>query len=199
MSSQRIAYETILATIDKYFEIQCVDGIEDDAGVDELVSRLGDAIFQWFSDNNEKYPNLWRDHFYVSDKEAENPIDGYFHLAVLLPTKENPQPSLHIIYPDAAEGCPMIEFRDFDEEGEEDSENGDRVLVEKWVAKGEVEDNSRMFSVSGPDIVEKMLEHEVMYISFIREHVDSDEDGGLEIARLSLAQFQAKWRETVDY
>ena len=196
--SQAIAYETMVTAINKYYELHDTDG-KDRTRLDCFVSLLGDAIFQWFYDNNEEYPNLWRDHFYVSNKESGNLIDGYFHLAVLLPTKDNPQPSLHIFYPDAAEACPMIVFRDFDEDGKEDTGRGDVIQVEKWAAKGEIEDNSRMFSVSGPEVVEKMLEHEMMYISFIRENDDSDEDGGLEIARMPLAQFQAKWREIVDY
>lgn len=119
LSLQGIAYETILATIRKYYEVQGINGTEDDAGLDKIVGRLGDAIFQWFYDDNEEYPNIWRDHFYVSDKEAEYPIDGYFHLAVLLPTKDNPQPSVHIYYPETAEGNPRIMFRDFDEDGKE--------------------------------------------------------------------------------
>ena len=174
VSSQAIAYETMVTAINKYYEFHDTGG-EDKTRLDCFVGLLGDAIFQWFYDNNEEYPNLWRDHYYVSDKEAENPIDGYYH-----------------------EGNPMIMFRDFDEDGKEVKVRRDVIQVEKWAAKGEISDNSSIISVSGPDVVEKMLEHEVMYLSFIREHADDDDDGGLEIARMPLAQFQAKWREIVE-
>ena len=197
VSSQAIAYETMVTAINKYYEFHDTGG-EDKTRLDCFVGLLGDAIFHWFYDNNENYPNLWRDHYYVSDKEAENPIDGYFHLAVLLPTKDNPQPSLHIYYPETAEGNPMIMFRDFDEDGKEVKGRRDVIQVEKWAAKGEISDNTSIISISGSDVVEKMLEHEVMYISFMREHASGDEDGGLEIVRMPLAQFQTKWKEIVE-
>ena len=199
LSLQGIAYQIIMATIKKYHETQGIDGTEDDAGVDKIVSRLSDAIFRWFFDSNEEHPSLWRDDTMIPDKKTGKRIEGYLHFSVLLPTKDKPEPSLYITYPETAEGHPIILFRDFNKDGTERIERGDFIRFEKLVAKGEVEDNTRMFSISGPEVVEKMLAHEMMYIFFDREHADEDENDGLEIAaRLPLAQFQAKWKEYVN-
>ena len=198
LSLQGIAYQIIMATIKKYHETQGIDGTEDDAGVDKIVSRLSDAIFLWFFDSHEEKPNLWRDHKYVSNNKSGNLIDGYFHLSVNLPTVEELEPNLHIIYPETAERNPFIMFRDFNEDGTEGIERGDFIRVDKLAVKEEVEDNTRMFSISGPEVVEKMLEHQIMYISFRSRDTQEEDSDELEVARIPLAQFQEKWREAVD-
>ena len=194
MSSQEIAYETIVAVIDKYHETQAAVG-DDDPGVDKLVSMLDDAIFQWFLDDSGEYPQIWRDHYYVSNKEGENPVADYFHLSVLLPTKEHPEPTLHIFYPETAERDPVIVFRDLGEDGPEDIEGEEVFPVERWEAKGDMAENARMFSVSGAEVVARMLTHQVMYIFFESGGTPDGDEGELEIARMPLAGFQERWRE----
>lgn len=55
--------------------------------MNNMASRLLDAAGQWFYSEEEGIPCIWQDLYYISHKNTDNPINGFFHIMVLLPRK----------------------------------------------------------------------------------------------------------------
>ena len=77
------------------------------------LEQLSDAMSLWFYSEDDILPCIWRDHYYTCNQNADNPVDGYFHIMITLPTEEDPLPSLQVFYPEAAEGNPYLIFSQF--------------------------------------------------------------------------------------
>lgn len=196
MFAQEWGYVTIGALSDKYIELK-------DAGkevsADELstiLDRLADAMMLWFYSPDEPLPHLWRDHYYACHQHAEEPTNGFFHLMVILPTEDQPEPTLRIFYPDSAEGAPMMVFSKYIEGGgiEEDEDSRDLVILENWSPKDSVEEGYPMVATGDASIVEKMLQNDVMYLLFQSAKSVNGDPGETEIARMSLDSFQELWK-----
>lgn len=161
-----------------------------------LIKRINDATSIWFYANDKQLPHLWRDHYYVCHQKSENPVNGYFHIMVTLPTKERPEPSLEIFYPDAADDMPFLAFSKYlNEAGEEDYDNQEIIPLLEWSKKDEVQEGFPMHAKAEADIVKKMLDYDVMYLMFMSSTASEGGPAETEIARLALAPFQEKWKQ----
>ncbi len=143
--------------------------------------------------------NIWRDHYYVSNKNAEEPSNGFFHIMVSVPTPAQPAPNLYIYYPESAEGRPAITFREhLDNDLVDDKfDVHDIVTLQDWYKKDEVEKGFPMYATADEDVVEKMLCNSVMYLLFQSRPASEGAPGEVEIARLHLEPFQIMWQELV--
>ncbi len=197
--AQEWGYVTIGALSDKYIELKDAGK---DVSADELstiLDRLADAMMLWFYSPDEPLPHLWRDHYYACHQHAEEPTNGFFHLMVILPTEDQPEPILRIFYPDSAEGAPMIVFTKYIEGRgiEEDEDSRDFVILENWSPKDSVEEGYPIVAEGDAAIVEKMLQNDVAYLLFQSGTSDNGDPGETEIARLSLDSFQEMWKKRV--
>lgn len=199
MFAQEWGYVTIGALSDKYIELKEAGK---DVSADELstiLDRLADAMMLWFYSPDEPLPHLWRDHYYACHQHAEEPTNGFFHLMVILPTEDQPEPILRIFYPDSAEGAPMIVFSKYIEDGgiEEDEESRDLVFLENWSPKDSVQESYPMVATADAAVVEKMLQHDLAYLLFQSGTSANGDPGETEIARISLESFKKMWKERV--
>ena len=199
MTGQKLGYAFMDMMIDKYSDLQSANKDVSKSEMNSIVESLKGAICCWFFDDSSEAPHLWRDHYYVSNKAAESPIDGYFHLMVTVPTKENPEPELHIFYPEMAEDMPLIIFKDNEDEDvtEKDFDAKNIIVLKDWISKKENEDGFPMYALAGADVINKMLTNEVMYLVFRSAKTPSGDLGETEIARVNLFPFQVLWQETV--
>lgn len=196
---QEVGYMVMDMTIEKYMDLQSADKEVSESELNSIVESMKGAISSWFYDDSSEVPHLWRDHYYVSNKSAENPVDGYFHLMVTVPTKENPELEFHIFYPESAEEMPLIIFKDSeaDDLTEDDFDAKNIVKLEDWISKEDNEDGFPMYASAGADVVKKMLNNEVMYLVFRSAKTPNGDLGETEIARVNLFPFQVLWQEIV--
>lgn len=197
MFAQEWGYVTIGALSDKYIELKDAGK---DVSADELstiLDRLANAMMLWFYSPDEPLPHLWRDHYYACHQHAEEPTNGFFHLMVILPTEDQPEPTLRIFYPDSAEDAPMMVFSKYIEGGgiEEDEDSRDLVILENWSPKDSIEEGYPIVATGDATVVEKMLQNDVAYLLFQSGISANGDPGETEIARLSLASFQEMWKK----
>lgn len=166
-----------------------------------LMSPLLDAASQWLYTTEDGLPCIWRDMFYVSNQKADEPVDGYFHIMVLLPDEATAEPELHIFYPESAVDMPALLFRKYSslETLEEDADNQELIPLEGWYKKGELEAGYPVYATAGADIVEKMLEYDLMYLLFRSGTTPNGEAGENEMARIDLMYFQDKYSEVLGF
>lgn len=162
-----------------------------------ILDRLSDAVSSWFYSDDDILPCIWRDHYYTSNQNTENPVDGYFHIMITLPTEEDPSPSLQIFYPEAAEGDPFLVFSQYiNPDGVEESpDNREVVQLKDWLPKDGIANGFPMYAEGGADIVEKMLNSDVMYLMFSSEATAEGAPGETEVARVSLKPMQTLWKQ----
>lgn len=167
--------------------------------VTTVLEQLADAMTLWFYSPDGQIPNIWRDHYYVCHQHSEEPIDGFFHLMVTLPTEAQPEPTLRIFYPDSAEGSPLIIFSKYvdNDSVDEDEDSRDLVYLNSWTPKDDSEDGFPMYAFGDASVVERMLNNDVAYLMFESGTSPNGASGETEIARLSLNSFQKKWKEIV--
>ena len=199
MMGQQLGYMVMDMTIDKYMTLQSAGKEVSESELNRIVESLKGALCCWFYDDSDEAPHLWRDHYYVSNKAAEDPVNGYFHLMVTVPTKENPEPEFHIFYPESAEEMPLIIFKENegDEVTEKDFEPKNTIELKDWLSKEESEDGFPMYASAGASVVKKMLANEVMYLVFRSAKTPNEGLGETEIARVELFPFQVLWQEMV--
>lgn len=193
IAAQILSYQAIELLSDR-----CGNDSDDEADVQALnnmASRLLDAIGQWFYSEEEGVPCIWQDLYYVSQKDSDNPINGYFHIMVLLPTEERPDAELDVFFPDNAVSMPYLAFTKFRDANslDEDYENVVSVQFNSWHKKDEIEVGYPLYGVAGQDVVDLMLNQDVMYLWFSNSENPDDDD--IETARISLSYFQKKYRE----
>lgn len=195
LAAQQWGYMTIELLYETYDEMKEAGKEVNYDDLPPLLERINDAASIWFYTEDEQLPHIWRDHYYVCHQQAENPINGFFHIMVTPPTKERPEPSLEIFYPDAADDVPVLIFSKYLKDGsaEEDYDNQEIIPLSDWSKKDEMQEGFPMHAKAGTDIVKKMLDYDVLYLMF-RSSVSPDGDPAeTEIARLSLVPFQEKW------
>ena len=168
-------------------------------GLTLAASSLFNAIGIWFYEEDEDLQILWHDLYYSSDKESDNPQDGYFHIMVLFPGGAKDEAGLHVFFPETAESLPLISFTKLQEGGlVDDIESFVSFPYEKWFTKDELREGSPMYGAAGPDIVEMMLTYDSMYLFFSRSQ-DPDDRSQYESARISLHHFQQAYKEHIKY
>lgn len=165
-----------------------------------ILDRLSDAVSSWFYSDEDILPCIWRDHYYTCYHNVENPVDGYFHIMITLPTEDDPSPSLQIFYPDAAEGDPFLVFSQYiNPDGAEESPNNrEFVQLTDWLPKDGIANGFPMYAEGGVDIVDKMFNSDVMYLMFTSEATPDGSPGEAEIARVDLHPMQRLWERFVN-
>ena len=170
-----------------------------DANYDDilpLLDRFYDIEGVWFYSGDEQVPHIWRDHYYISHKDSDNPVHGYFHIMVTLPCEAYPEPTVQILYPDDAESEPILIFGKYlPNSAQDDPANRETIHLDNWSKKNEVEEGYPMYAKGGKDIVDKMLHYDVMYLMFLSGESKYGDAPGLEISRLELDHFQQMWKE----
>ena len=199
MLGQELGYLVMEALTDKYLDLEKHRESASSEELDRIVSTLQEALSCWFYSKDERLPHIWRDHYYVSNKNAEEPSNGFFHIMVSLPTPEHPTPVLYIYYPESAEGRPAIIFREHLENDLVDDKFDlrDIVTLQDWYKKDEVEKGFPMYATAGEDVVKKMLCNSVMYLLFQSGNASDGTTGDVEIARVHLEPLQIMWQELV--
>lgn len=193
IAAQHLSYLAIELLSDR-----CGNDIDDEAAVqamNNIASRLLDAIGQWFYLEEEGVPCIWQDLYYISHKDSDNPINGFFHIMVLLPTEDRPDAELDVFFPDNAVSMPYLAFTKFRDANslDEDYENAVSAQFDSWHKKDEVEIGYPLYGVAGQSVVDLMLNQDVMYLRFSNSENPDDDD--IETARISLNYFQKKYRE----
>ena len=193
IAAQHLSYLAIELLSDR-----CGYDIDDEAAVqamNNIASRLLDAIGQWFYSEEEGVPCIWQDLYYLSKKDSDNPINGFFHIMVLLPTEDRPDAELDVFFPDNAVSMPNLAFTKFREANslDEDYENVVSVQFDSWHKKDEIEVGYPLYGVAGQGVVDLMLNQDVMYLRFSNSENPDEDD--IETARISLNYFQKKYRE----
>ena len=184
ISAQLLSYRAIALLEDR-----CEMEETDEADVNEkdnMASRLVAAIRQWYYSEVDGLPVIWQDMCYVSKKETDDPIDGFFHFMVILPSEDRPEAKLKVFFPDNAVSHPQMIFFNYDDDGVIEGDHFDN-----WYMKTETGDGHPLYGVAGQDIVDKMLAHDVMALSFSNSEREED----VEIAQLRLNHFQQKYKE----
>lgn len=199
MLGQELGYPVMEAITDKYLDLKAHGESASSEELDRIVSDLQGALCCWFYSEDERLPHIWRDHYYVSNKNAEEPSNGFFHIMVSVPTPAQPAPNLYIYYPESAEGRPAIIFREhLDNDLVDDKfDVHDIVTLQDWYKKDEVEKGFPMYATADKDVVEKMLCNSVMYLLFQSRPASEGAPGEVEIARVHLEPFQIMWQELV--
>lgn len=199
MLGQELGYLVMEAITDKYLDLKAHGGSSSSEELDRIVSDLQGALCCWFYSEDERLPHIWRDHYYVSNKNAEEPSNGFFHIMVSVPTPAQPAPNLYIYYPESAEGRPAIIFREhLDNDLVDDKfDVHDIVTLQDWYKKDEVEKGFPMYATADEDVVEKMLCNSVMYLLFQSRPASEGAPVEVEIARVHLEPFQIMWQELV--
>lgn len=199
MLGQELGYLVMEAITDKYLDLKAHGESASSEELDRIVSDLQGALCCWFYSEDERLPHIWRDHYYVSNKNAEEPSNGFFHIMVSVPTPAQPAPNLYIYYPESAEGRPAITFREhLDNDLVDDKfDVHDIVTLQDWYKKDEVEKGFPMYATADEDVVEKMLCNSVMYLLFQSRPASEGAPGEVEIARVHLEPFQIMWQELV--
>lgn len=199
MLGQELGYLVMEAITDKYLDLKAHGESASSEELDRIASDLQGALCCWFYSEDERLPHIWRDHYYVSNKNAEEPSNGFFHIMVSVPTPAQPAPNLYIYYPESAEGRPAIIFREhLDNDLVDDKfDVHDIVTLQDWYKKDEVEKGFPMYATADKDVVEKMLCNSVMYLLFQSRPASEGAPGEVEITRVHLEPFQIMWQELV--
>lgn len=199
MLGQELGYLVMEAITDKYLDLKAHGESASSEELDRIVSDLQGALCCWFYSEDERLPHIWRDHYYVSNKNAEEPSNGFFHIMVSVPTPAQPAPNLYIYYPESAEGRPAIIFREhLDNDLVDDKFDVHGIVtLQDWYKKDEVEKGFPMYATADEDVVEKMLCNSVMYLLFQSRPASKGAPGEVEIARVHLEPFQIMWQELV--
>lgn len=197
LSAQQVAYYVIDLLTDR-FVTENADAADLKA-LDSMMSPLLESLGEWFYEVEEGVPVLWHDMYYLADKESDEPIDGYFHIMVLLPTEDHPEAELDVFFPDNAENLPCMIFTKFlgPDSVDEDSSSVVSVSFDSWYHRDELEEGYPLYGVAGPDVIEKMLSNDVMYLFYSRSQ-DPASKSHYETARLSLLYFQQKYQECIN-
>lgn len=199
MYGQEWGYMTIELLFESFSDLADAGKDVNNDDLETVIAKITKATTRWFYSPDEQLPHIWRDHYYVSNKSAEDPTDGFFHLMVTLPTQEHPKPTLQIFYPESAVGRPAIIFRENldDQVVDDDFDMKNLIELDNWYEKDEVEEGMPMQASADETVVEKMLAHQVMYLLFQSDTAADGTPGELEIARVNLAPLQSIWKEHI--
>lgn len=173
-----------------WYETQLVKGHNIPAeSINEILDPLTIIGCQWFCDPDGEYPYIWRELYYSSNRESENPIDGYFKIMVILPDANNPAPSVHIFFPMMAESAPRLYFCNYSDRALGEVDHLHQVIVDfddEWIPQ---HDEIPMAVFGEKDLVDKMLQFDIMYLAFRSCPTKSGGPGETEIAMMPLDSF----------
>lgn len=197
--AQQISLMMIGQITDKADEFRASGKELSELGFFLIVKKLMYPACRWYYSDDERLPNIWKDLYYRSNKDAVEPVDSYFHLLVTLPTTDNPSPSFHIFFPDSAEDNPRLVFMKRGEEKGpvDESDIRDQLVLTDYTKKDEVEVGYPMHSVADESFVKRLLENDILYILFQSSEAPSGEAGENEIARVELGEFQSLWQKHI--
>lgn len=168
--------------------------------INEILDPLTTIGSQWFCNPDGKYPYIWRELYYSSNRGSEDPIDGYFKVMVIFPDADNPAPSAHIFFPMMAESSPRLYFSNYSDRaiGEMDYLHQETVDFDEdqWNPR---HDDIPMAVFGGKELVEKMLKYDVMYLAFQSSPTQSGGPGETEIAMMPLHSFHMAYDEVTNY
>lgn len=192
LNAQALAYQTFNMVGEKLASDNA-DKLDITAVEETVISPLLNAIEQWYFDieKEEGIPYLWRDLFYISDKETQQPSDGFFHIMVLPYFTDSDEAGLQVFFPESAEIAQFLAFS-------KDDDPDDMVIIpfDDWFHKGEFNEDYPVVAFAGQDAVEKMLSYDSMFVIFSNDQ-DSANADNYETAKLSLKWFQKKYQECV--
>ena len=192
VDTQRRSSFTVSLLLEKFAQMDSL-GIEvSRAQMDSCLSSLIDVINQWYYSENEGEPMIFKEVYYNSYQQSENPVPGYFQIFVYLPTEKHTEPAVGIFYPQTAKSDPLIIFTKKEEDGVPAGgwDDQDFVYANSLEMKNAKGDGAPMNDFFGPDFLEKMLNNEHMYLMFYSESPEPGVLGDREIARLDLRHFQ---------
>lgn len=192
---QEWSYMTIGLLSDKYTQLV---NVGEEVSPDEyalILEHLSEALSLWFYSDDEILPCIWRDHYYTCNQNADNPVDGYFHVMITLPTEEDPAPSLQIFFPEAAESDPYIVFADLDDQDR--IKKQDIIPLKDWQPRDSIAMGYPMYAEAGAEIVNTILKNDVMYLMFTSEPTSDGVPGETEIARVNLLPMHRLWTRFV--
>lgn len=198
MIGQKWGYAIIDLMIEKYCDLTDAGEDANYDDVHKVVANLSESTSVWFYDPDERLPNIWRDHYYMSNKTSEEPSEGFFHIMVTLPTKEQPEPTLRIFYPESAADMPAIIFREHsgDNVVDDDLDMKKFIVLDNWYEK-EVEEGMPMRASADEEVVKMMLSHPVMFLLFQSGNAPDGTTGEAEVAKVNLVPLHDLWKEHV--
>lgn len=192
LNAQALAYQTF-NMVGELLASDNADKLDITAVEETVISPLLNAIEQWYFDieKEEGIPYLWRDLFYISGKETEQPSDGFFHIMVLPYFADSYEAGLQVFFPESAETAQFLAFA-------KDDDPDDMVMIpfDDWFHKGEFNEDYPVVAFAGQDAVDKMLSYDSMFIIFSGDQ-DSANTDNFETSKLSLKWFQKKYQECV--
>ena len=196
MASQFLASQMVNLMTENYFLADDTDDSVIKALDDVILPPILDVLGKWFIDIDDETHVLWSDKLYISDKQSDEPINGYFHIMVLMKVEDDDVPELDIFFPDCAVSLPVLAFAKDDnlDALPDDQDSIVQIPLEQWFAKDELAEGYPLFAMADQQVVEMMLEYDIMFISFSRSKDEEDTDM-YETARLTLAPFQEKYQE----
>ena len=164
--------------------------------LNECLSALGRVAEQWaVIKGPDGTITLTKEIFYVSYQGSDESKEGVFTIQVTPPTSSEQEAYVKVTFPSTAVYSPVMVFSKFksSETMEEDRDSWRQVEFDQWWAKGQFGNEIPLMASGRGNILEKMLEYDILYISFISENLSEQCPGGYEAARISLKSFKEEY------
>lgn len=188
LAAQQASYMTIGLLSEKIEALRAEGEIIEESDIETAFNELLYPSMVWFYDADEQIPNIWRDQYYRSNQNSEKPVSGYFHLMLTLPSPNEPESCFHVFFPDSAESAPKFIFRKYKDEdcSEEDWETQFSIEPKHWTAKDEGEEGFPLHVALTAEETSRILDYDILYISYLSASAPSGEIGEREMARIEL-------------
>ena len=164
--------------------------------LNECLSALARVAEQWaVIKGPDGTITLTKEISYVSYQGSEESKEGVFTIQVTPPTSSEQEAYVKVTFPSTAAYSPVMVFSKFksSEAMEEDRDSWRQVEFDQWWAKGQFGNEIPLMASGRGNILEKMLEYDILYISFISENLSEKCPGGYEAARISLKSFKEEY------
>ena len=164
--------------------------------LNECLSALARVAEQWaVIKGPDGTITLTKEISYVSYQGSEESKEGVFTIQVTPPTSSEQEAYVKVTFPSTAAYSPVMVFSKFksSEAIEEDRDSWRQVEFDQWWAKGQFGNEIPLMASGRGNILEKMLEYDILYISFISENLSEKCLGGYEAARISLKSFKEEY------
>ena len=160
------------------------------------LSALGKVAEQWavvkVADGTF---TLTKEIVYVSYQGSDYSKEGVITIQVTPPASSEQEPYVKVTFPSTAVSSPVMVFSRYkaSDEMEEDRDSWRQVEFDQWWAKGQFGNEIPLMASGRGNILEKMLEYDILYISFISENLSEQCPGGYEASRISLKSFKEEY------
>jgi hypothetical protein len=164
--------------------------------LNKCLSALSRVAEQWAVVNGaDGTVTLTKEIFYVSYQGSAERKEGYFTIQVTPPASSEQEPYVKVTFPSTAAHSPFMVFSRYKspEALEVDRESWTQVEFDQWWGKEQLGEGIPMMASGRSNILEKMLEYDILYISFISEDLSETCPGGYEAACLSLKSFKEEY------